>query len=63
MVMLYPLLGQRSLAEQNFTTVILGYVGWAAGNFDPSYVLGETPTNTGDGWTDTPLVAACLAPK
>lgn len=44
-------------------TVFLGYVGWAAGNFDPSYVLGETPTDNGGKWTDTSLVAACLAPK
>lgn len=43
--------------------VLLGYVGWAAGNFDPSYVLGETPTQSGSTWTDTPLVAMCLAPN
>lgn len=43
--------------------VFLGYYGWAAGNFDPSYVLGETPTQSGSTWTDTSLVAACLAPK
>jgi hypothetical protein len=46
-----------------FYVVFLGYVGWAAGNFDPSYVLGETPTDNDGVWTDTSLVAACLAPK
>ncbi|KAH8101865.1 endoglucanase [Cristinia sonorae] len=53
---------QAAFQAQN-SDVFLGYVGWAAGNFDPSYVLGETPTNTGDVWTDTSLVKACLAPK
>lgn len=43
--------------------VFLGYVGWSAGNFDPSYVLSEVPTDTGSGWTDTALTKACLAPK
>lgn len=43
--------------------VILGYVGWAAGNFYPTYVLGETPTDAGGVWSDTSLVAACLAPN
>ena len=44
-------------------TVFLGYVGWAAGNFYTGYVLGENPVDNGDGtWTDTALVAACLAP-
>ncbi|THH28462.1 hypothetical protein EUX98_g5728 [Antrodiella citrinella] len=52
---------QVAFQAQN-SDVILGYVGWAAGNFDPSYVLGETPTNTGSTWTDTSLVAACLSP-
>jgi len=43
--------------------VILGYVGWAAGNFDPSYVLSEVPTNSSSTWTDTALVSACMAPS
>ena len=46
-----------------FPTVIIGYVGWAAGNFYPTYVLGETPTQSGSTWTDTALVQACLSPK
>ncbi|KAF7797655.1 hypothetical protein EIP86_008855 [Pleurotus ostreatoroseus] len=49
--------------QQQNSDVILGYVGWAAGNFDPSYVLGETPTQSGSTWTDTPLVAMCLSPN
>ncbi|EGN97356.1 glycoside hydrolase family 5 protein [Serpula lacrymans var. lacrymans S7.3] len=43
--------------------VILGYVGWAAGNFAASYVLGETPTQSGTTWTDTALVSTCMAPS
>ncbi|GJE86576.1 fCBD and Cellulase domain-containing protein [Phanerochaete sordida] len=53
---------QIAFVQQN-SDVFLGYVGWAAGNFDPTYVLGETPTDTNGVWTDTSLVAACLAPK
>jgi len=41
--------------------VYLGYIGWAAGNFASTYVLSETPTDTNGVWTDTPLVAACIA--
>ncbi|KAJ8487851.1 hypothetical protein ONZ45_g14184 [Pleurotus djamor] len=40
--------------------VFLGYIGWSAGNFYPTYVLGEVPTATGSGWTDTLLVESCL---
>ncbi|EGO03450.1 carbohydrate-binding module family 1 protein/Glycoside hydrolase family 5 protein [Serpula lacrymans var. lacrymans S7.3] len=42
--------------------VILGYVGWAAGNFATTYVLSETPTESGTTWTDTTLVSTCMAP-
>ncbi|KAJ3866353.1 endoglucanase [Lentinula novae-zelandiae] len=42
--------------------VFLGYVGWAAGNFAPTYVLGEAPTQSGTTWTDTLLVSSCMAP-
>ncbi|KAF8999145.1 endoglucanase [Cyathus striatus] len=52
---------QIAYQAQN-SDVFLGYVGWAAGNFDPSYVLGETPTKSGSTWTDTLLVSSCLAP-
>ncbi|KAJ4578960.1 hypothetical protein HRR81_003110 [Exophiala dermatitidis] len=42
--------------------VFLGYTTWAAGGFDPSYDLGETPTqNESGGWTDTLLVQSCVA--
>ncbi|PSR78584.1 hypothetical protein PHLCEN_2v7331 [Hermanssonia centrifuga] len=54
---------EQIVFQQQNSDVFLGYVGWAAGNFDPSYVLGETPTASGSTWTDTSLVAACLAPK
>ncbi|KAF7303595.1 Glycoside hydrolase family 5 protein [Mycena indigotica] len=53
---------QIAYQAQN-SDVFLGYVGWAAGNFDPSYVLSEVPTNNGGTWTDTSLVAQCIAPK
>ena len=43
--------------------VILGYVGWAAGNFATTYVLSETPTENGTTWTDQPLVTMCMAPS
>ncbi|KAH8127644.1 endo beta-1,4-glucanase [Trichoderma asperellum] len=42
--------------------VYMGYVGWAAGSFDPGYPLAETPVQNADGsWTDQPLVQLCLA--
>ncbi|KAM0257004.1 hypothetical protein ACHAQJ_004597 [Trichoderma viride] len=41
--------------------VYLGYVGWAAGSFDPGYPLAETPVQSGSTWTDQPLVQLCLA--
>lgn len=41
--------------------VYLGYVGWAAGSFDPAtYELSEVPANNGGSWTDTSLVQACF---
>ncbi|KAF9482685.1 cellulase-domain-containing protein [Pholiota conissans] len=52
---------QIAYQAQN-SDVFLGYVGWAAGNFDPSYVLSEVPTQSGSTWTDTLLVKSCLAP-
>ncbi|KAF8193945.1 carbohydrate-binding module family 1 protein/Glycoside hydrolase family 5 protein [Mycena galopus ATCC 62051] len=53
---------QIAYQAQN-SDVLLGYVGWAAGNFDASYVLSELPTGSGTSWTDTSLVASCMAPK
>ncbi|KAI1622391.1 endoglucanase [Exophiala viscosa] len=45
----------------NNTDVFLGYTTWAAGGFDSSYELTETPTLSGSTWTDTSLVQACVA--
>lgn len=42
--------------------VYLGYTSWAAGGFDSTYELTETPTVSGDTLTDQPLVTDCLAP-
>ncbi|KAI0746981.1 endoglucanase [Daedaleopsis nitida] len=54
----------EQVAFQNANSdVFLGYVGWAAGNFYQGYVLGEVPTSNGNTWTDTSLVASCLAPN
>ncbi|KAJ7922405.1 carbohydrate-binding module family 1 protein/Glycoside hydrolase family 5 protein [Mycena leptocephala] len=53
---------QIAYQAQN-SDVFLGYVGWAAGNFDVSYVLSELPSGSGSSWTDTTLVAECMAPK
>jgi endoglucanase len=42
----------------------LGYNGWAAGGFDTTYVLSETPTagnGTANGtFMDQPIVKQCL---
>ncbi|KAI5118495.1 hypothetical protein M0805_003995 [Coniferiporia weirii] len=51
---------QQVAFQKANSDVIIGYVGWAAGNFATSYVLSETPTESGTTWTDTSLVAACL---
>ncbi|KAF7348554.1 Glycoside hydrolase family 5 protein [Mycena venus] len=53
---------QIAFQAQN-SDVFLGYVGWAAGNFFTGYVLSELPAENGTTWTDTPLVAKCMAPK
>ncbi|KAK7014013.1 glycoside hydrolase superfamily [Favolaschia claudopus] len=53
---------QIAYQAQN-SDVILGYVGWSAGNFDASYVLSELPSGSGSSWTDTELVTQCMAPK
>jgi len=53
---------QIAYQAQN-SDVILGYVGWAAGNFDVSYVLSELPAGSGSSWTDTLLVSSCMSPK
>nr|ACH92572.1 endoglucanase III [Trichoderma sp. SSL] len=53
---------QVQYLNQN-SDVYLGYVGWGAGSFDNTYVLTETPTGSGNSWTDTSLVSSCLARK
>jgi len=54
---------QQQLAYLNTNSdVYLGWTGWAAGAFDPSYVLSMVPTNTSGVWTDTMLVAQALVP-
>jgi endoglucanase len=46
----------------SYNDVFLGWFGWAAGNFDPSYVLSEVPTQNSDGsFTDVRLVTTCVA--
>lgn len=52
----------QELAELNkYSDVFLGWTGWAAGMFDTSYVLSETPTLSGTTYTDQPLVKQCIA--
>ncbi|AEO67179.1 glycoside hydrolase family 5 protein [Thermothielavioides terrestris NRRL 8126] len=51
---------QLDFLNQN-SDVFLGYIGWAAGSFDPTtYELSEVPTKNGNTWTDSALVQACL---
>ena len=51
----------QELATLNsYSDVFLGWVGWAAGAFDTTYVLSETPTESGGTWTDQPLVTKCI---
>ncbi|KAF5318448.1 hypothetical protein D9619_010684 [Psilocybe cf. subviscida] len=53
---------QIAFQAQN-SDVFIGYVGWAAGNFDNTYVLSEVPTENGTVWTDSLLTQSCLSPK
>jgi endoglucanase len=51
----------QELSELNtYSDVYLGWVGWAAGMFATSYVLSETPTQSGSTWTDQELVTKCI---
>ena len=52
---------QELQALNSYSDVFLGWTGWAAGMFDTSYVLTETPTLSGSTWTDQPLVKQCIA--
>lgn len=56
---LTPKLPGLTLSSQN-SDVYLGYTGWAAGGFDSTYELTETPTQNGNSWTDTALVKSCI---
>ncbi|KAF2214109.1 glycoside hydrolase family 5 protein [Cercospora zeae-maydis SCOH1-5] len=47
-----------------YSDVYLGWTSWAAGKFDSSYELTETPTkNANGGWTDVQLVTQCVVGK
>ncbi|PPJ61367.1 hypothetical protein CBER1_09462 [Cercospora berteroae] len=47
-----------------YSDVYLGWTGWAAGKFDSSYELAETPSKSGSGgFTDLPLVKQCIVGK
>ena len=41
--------------------VYLGWTGWAAGEFDTSYILTETPMGSPGSYTDQQLVTQCIA--
>ncbi|RDW84828.1 hypothetical protein BP6252_02418 [Coleophoma cylindrospora] len=41
--------------------VFMGYAGWAAGGFDQTYALAETPIKAANGnYTDVPIVTQCI---
>ncbi|TQS33915.1 hypothetical protein Golomagni_05725 [Golovinomyces magnicellulatus] len=43
------------------TDVFIGFIGWAAGGFDTTYMLTLTPTHNSDGsWTDNKLMKECI---
>ncbi|KAF2651956.1 glycoside hydrolase family 5 protein [Lophiostoma macrostomum CBS 122681] len=46
--------------ESQNSDVYIGYTGWAAGGFASTYELNETPTGSGNSWTDTSLVKSCI---
>jgi len=43
--------------------VFKGVISWAAGGFDSTYVLTETPTISGSTFTDQQLVTQCIVAK
>ncbi|KAK3679722.1 hypothetical protein LTR78_000098 [Recurvomyces mirabilis] len=58
----YTNLCQQFETMNSYNDVYFGWIGWAAGQFDPSYVLSEVPTQNSDGsWADVPLVTKCVA--
>jgi len=40
--------------------VLVGFVGWAAGAFDDTYLLTLMPSKSGDTWTDNKLMQQCI---
>ncbi|KAF7192990.1 Endoglucanase EG-II [Pseudocercospora fuligena] len=46
-----------------YSDVYLGWVGWAAGMFDSSYALTETPSGSAGAYTDQELVKQCIVGK
>ena len=51
---------QNEYLSEN-TDVFVGFVAWAAGGFDDSYVLSLTPKQNKDGsWTDNNLMKECI---
>lgn len=51
---------QNKYLSEN-TDVFIGFVAWAAGGFDDSYVLSLTPKHNKDGsWTDNELMKQCI---
>lgn len=52
----------NSWRSQN-SDVFKGVVSWAAGGFDTSYVITETPNINGTTLTDQPLVSQCIVAK
>ncbi|KAI6856552.1 Endoglucanase [Hortaea werneckii] len=47
----------------NYSDVYLGWTGWAAGAFAPSYEISETPSGSPGSYTDQPLVKQCIVGK
>lgn len=42
------------------TDVFVGFVGWAAGSFDATYILSLTPTGSPGAYTDNKLMKQCI---
>lgn len=40
--------------------VLVGFVGWAAGGFDSTYLLTLAPSKSGGAWTDNKLMRKCI---
>lgn len=50
---------QNKFISEN-TDVFVGFVGWAAGSFDSTYVLSLTPTGSPGSYTDNKLMKQCI---